>query len=305
MSFPWGQDMERGTRMGFIGRYAFTLAATGVAVAGAADRAEALSFGADFAAFYTAGNIGTPPGFAGSLGGVAFAPGDAGTLVLGDQANTSAAAIYSIGVTRTGGTITGFTGTRTLVSPAAGPGRSGGIDGGLAYGPGGVLFYTAYSSNGIGQIKPGSAAPDRIDSLAGEVSSSVGALQFVPAGFAGAGSMKVASFNSGDWYDVTLTPDGSGTFDLDFDFVLTLPGGPEGIVYVSAGNPGFATDSVLISEYSGGAVGAYEIDGNGDPILGTRRTFLSDLSGTEGAALDPLTGDFIFSTYGAGNDVVW
>lgn len=45
-------------------------------------------------------------------------------------------------------------------------------------------------------------------------------------------------------------------------------------------------------------------DANSDPILTSRRDFLTGLEGAEGATLDPLTGDFLFSTYGGGDRLV-
>lgn len=57
-------------------------------------------------------------------------------------------------------------------------------------------------------------------------------------------------------------------------------------------------------EYSAGLVGVYDIDGNGDPILGTRRDFLTGLTGAEGAVIDPVTGGFLFSTFGGGNRII-
>ena len=47
-----------------------------------------------------------------------------------------------------------------------------------------------------------------------------------------------------------------------------------------------------------GSVSSYEVDANGDPIPSTRRTFIDGVTGAQGAAIDPLTGDFLFSTYG-------
>ncbi|MGB5198286.1 MAG: hypothetical protein WBR56_00115, partial [Sedimenticolaceae bacterium] len=78
---------------------------------------------------------------------------------------------------------------------------------------------------------------DRVDSF-GPTASSISALNFVPAGFGGAGSAKAVTWSSGEWFDVPLTPDGSGTFDIgtisrvDLDpstsgFIDNLPGGPE------------------------------------------------------------------------------
>jgi hypothetical protein len=61
---------------------------------------------------------------------------------------------------------------------------------------------------------------------------------------------------------------------------------------------------MIVSEYSAGEVSTYEVDANGDPLVGTRRTFISGLSGAEGAVIDPVTGDFLFSTFGGGNRVI-
>jgi hypothetical protein len=61
---------------------------------------------------------------------------------------------------------------------------------------------------------------------------------------------------------------------------------------------------MLVSEYGAGQVAAYEVDANGDPIISTRRTFISNLSGADGAFIDPVTGDFLFSTFGSGDRVV-
>jgi hypothetical protein len=117
--------------------------------------------------------------------------------------------------------------------------------------------------------------------------------------------MKASSWSGGQWYDLTLSPDGSGTYDItSASLVLTLPGGPEGFVFVSGANPDFGVDSLLIDEYSAGNVAVYDLDANGDPILATRRDFITGLSGAEGAAIDPLTGDFLFSTFGGGNKIV-
>jgi hypothetical protein len=258
-----------------------------------------------YAASYSLVNLGTPPGVPGSLGGLTLQSNN--NLFIGGAANGGSGAVYSIGVTRAAGdnSINGFVGSGALVSTAAGLG-SGGIDGGLAFGPGGVLFYTSYPDNSIGQIKPGSATPDKQIALSGlGLGSSVGTLNFIPAGFGGAGRMIVGSYGSGNWYSFALSPDGSGTFDLTS--MITGPntgGGPEGIIYVPIGSSLFANPSVLVSEYSVGVVASYEVDANGFPIPATRRVFISGLGGAEGAFLDALTGDFLFSTFGSGNEVI-
>jgi len=137
-------------------------------------------------------------------------------------------------------------------------------------------------------------------------SSSISGLNFVPAGFSGAGKFKVIDWSGGNWYDVVLSADGGGTYDIVSSMlVVTLPGGPEGFVYIDAvGNPGFSVDSLLISEYSSGIIAAYDLDSNGDPILATRREFITDLTGAEGAVIDPITGDFLFTTFGGGDRII-
>jgi hypothetical protein len=78
---------------------------------------------------------------------------------------------------------------------------------------------------------------------------------------------------------------------------------PEGFVYITGGNAQFSANSMLISQYEAGTVSAYEVGALGLPILSTGRLFISGLSGAEGAAIDPLTGDFLFSTFGGGNQI--
>ena len=66
----------------------------------------------------------------------------------------------------------------------------------------------------------------------------------------------------------------------------------------------FTNPSMIVSEYSAGMVSTYEVDSNGDPVESSRRTFMSGLTGAEGAVIDPVTGDFLFSTFGGGSRVI-
>ena len=98
---------------------------------------------APFNGVYSFTSLGTVTGVPTPYGGVTFMPGDPNTMLLGGSANNSAGAIYSVPVTRDPtGRMTGF-GTPTLFSTAPN------IDGGLSFGPGGVLFFTRYSTNDI------------------------------------------------------------------------------------------------------------------------------------------------------------
>lgn len=263
--------------------------------------ARAQTFGAAFAADYSFIDLGTPSGIPGPLGGVVFKPGDTNTLWIGGSANNSGGSIYEIAVQRDSlGRINGFSGTATL--HAAAPY----IDGGVAFGPTGVLFFTGFPVNTLGEFLPGSTTVNKtVDLTAAGINSSVGAIAFVPAGFAGAGRFKILGYNTNEWYDAQLAPDGSGTFDVtNAQLIQTLVGGLEGAVYVHGGNPDFSVDSTLVCEYGAGIVAAYDVDSNGDPIPATRQDFLTGLTGAEGALIDPVTGDFIFSTFGGGDRVL-
>ena len=261
----------------------------------------AQSFGPDFVNDYSFTDLGGPPGVPGPLGGLTFKAGDTSKLLVGGAANSGLGAIHELTVTRDPqGHVIGFSGSATQFATAPF------IDGGLTYGPGGVLFFVTYNNNQMGQLKPGSTTPDKlIDLTPLGVCSSTGALYFVPPGFPGAGAMKLASYNCGNWYEGSFAPDGTGTYNLSSVAAKTLlNGGPEGMVYIDATNPGFSADSVLVSEYSSGRVSAYQVDASGDPLPATRRDFLTSLSGAEGAAVDPLTGDFLFSTFGGGDRIL-
>lgn len=256
--------------------------------------ASAQTFGSDFNS-YSLLDLGAPAGLSGNLGGLTLKAGDPNTLLIGGWANTTSGEILEVPLLRDAtGHIVGFGGPGTFFASAPQ------IDGGLAYGPGGVLLFTKYSNNEIGQILPGSTAPDKTVPLNPlGVCGSVGALGIVPAGMPGAGLVKVASFSCPNWYDVTLVPDGSGTFDVSAATLTTsAPQGPEGIVWVPAGNTGFTQDSALVCEYGPGRVRAFDLDAQGNPVTGTGRDFVTGLSGALGAFIDPLTGDFLFSTYG-------
>jgi hypothetical protein len=264
--------------------------------------------GPDFSGPYSVRDVGSVPGLPEHYGGLTFKAGSTNRLLIGGDANSSSAKVFEVEVVRDAqGHITGFTNEATPFANASGlPNSSGGLDGGLAYGPGGLLFFTSYPDNSIGQIKPGHILPSKyIDLSLKGIDQSVGGLVFVPTNFAGAGHLKILVFANDNWHDATLSPDGSGTYNLSVNPVpVPLSGGPEGAFYVKAGSQGFTRDSVLISEYSDGNIAAYDIDANGDPLPNTRRVFITDVQGPEGAALDPVTGDFLFSTFGGANRVL-
>lgn len=264
-----------------------------------------------FADDYTATSLGSVTGLPTQYGGLTFL--NSSTLLIGGVANALAGRLYTVGVIRDANNhITGFSGSATQYLPDVGEYN----DGGIAFGPGGVLFTSRWPVNGLGQTKPGSTDEDKIIDLgAMGVASSHAAFAIVPAGFAGAGQIKLVSWSGGEFYSAGLTPDGLGTYDLsglaqvDVDGVAPgmqgLVGGPEGFVYIDGANAEFGgIDSMLVAEYSAGKIAAYEVDSSGNPIASTRREFITGLTGAEGSVVDPLTGDFLFSTFGGNNEVV-
>ena len=276
------------------------LAAAGLSLASAPAHAVA-TLGPDFAADYSITDLGTPPGVPGPLGGLTLKAGDPDTLLIGGSANQGGGAVYEIGVNRNaGGHITGWEGSATKLADAPG------IDGGLAYAPNGTLFYTSYAANLLGQILPGGTGPAKtVDLGTVGITSSVGTLQFVPSGRPGAGRFKIASYSGGGFYDVSLTDAGDGTYDVASATLTASPGGgPEGIAYVPLGSPSFPGDSLLLSQYSLGKVAAFETDANGDPVVSTSRDFITGLTGAEGAHIDAVTNDFMFSSFGGGDRVL-
>jgi hypothetical protein len=256
-----------------------------------------------FADRYTLSDLGSVPGVPPLYGGLTLKFDDLNTLLIGGDANDAPGALYSVGVVRDGdGHITGFSGTAARFAGAAYN------DGGVVYGPNSVLFLARWPTNELGQLLPGSTETDRvIDMSVFGVESSTAALNFVPPGYRGAGRLKLVTWEGGQWNNVVIANGAGGTFDIVSVTEVPdsrLPGGPEGFVYVPPGSPSFAGEALLDSEFTDGVVSAYDVDANGDPMVSTRRTFVSGLEGAEGAFIDPMTGDFLFSTFGGGDRVI-
>lgn len=280
-------------------KFAFVAA---IAALFAQTRSDAQTIDPYYASDYSLLSLGSPPGVPSQYGGLTLKRGTTDRLLIGGAANTASGMIYEIQVSRDANNhIDGFVGTAVPVIEAWYN------DGGVVYLPGtGVLFCARWPVNELGQYREGSTTPDKIiDMTPLGVTSSLASLNFVPNDYpAAAGRIKLCTWASGDFYDATISPDGMGTYNISMPtYRRTLPGGPEGFVYVPQGSP-LMPNTMLVSEYSAGLVGAYEVDANGDPEIITRRTFISGLFGAEGAFVDPLTGDFLFSTFGGGQQVV-
>jgi hypothetical protein len=251
---------------------------------------------------YECWNLGPIPNVPLEWGGLNIHPDDDDTLIVGGFSNEAQGKIYAIDIARDGDChVLGYENANPVVFSA---GEYN--DGGVAFHPdSGVLFLARWPVNELGMVEPNSQVTDKIIPLGGwSVTSSLAGLNFVPDDFPGAGKLKFVTWATGDWYTVTIAPDMNGTYDItDVDHELTIVGGPEGFVYIAAENPGFDTESMLVSEWSDNKIAAYELDDDGNPDPNTRVDFVTGLTGAEGAFIDPQSGDFLFTTWG-GADVL-
>ena len=91
---------------------------------------------------YTLNQLGSVPGVPPSYGGLTFLASDPNFLLIGGAANGTTGQVFKIRVARDPqGHVTGFLGTATVHCSAQY------LDGGVAYGPGRVLFVTQYPFN--------------------------------------------------------------------------------------------------------------------------------------------------------------
>ena len=262
----------------------------------------AQTFGPAFNQCYTYRDLGSPQNVLTPLGGVNFVPGNNNMLLIGGAGNEAEGVVYRVPVVRDAfGHIIAFGGAGVQVCTAPY------LDGGLAIAPNGTLFITTYSDNQLLQIPQGATSPAStiyLDEYG--VASSTGTCQFVPAGFPGEGHLKIMSYSTGDYYDFVISSPTNGVYQLTRNSSIDIPvgGGPEGLVFIGAGNPAFRKPSCLIAHYSEGVLAAYDLDAAGNPIVSTKRVFMNELQGALGGLRDPVTGDFIFSTFGGGNRVI-
>jgi len=132
-------------------------AAVALLASGAVARAQTVV--PQYSASYSLQILGSIPGLPTPYGGLRFV--DANTILIGGAANSAPGRLYTIDVTRdAGGHITGFVGTAVVYGNV---GENN--DGGVTFGPGGVLFTTPYNQNEMGQTKPGSLDEDKVTLL--------------------------------------------------------------------------------------------------------------------------------------------
>ncbi|HEU5021160.1 MAG TPA: PEP-CTERM sorting domain-containing protein [Bryobacteraceae bacterium] len=246
---------------------------------------------------YSFFDLGPAPGVQMPFGGLAFLAGNPNMLLIAGGANAPQGVIDSLGVVRDAeGHISGFAPSAIFFANAPD------IDGGLAYGPDGALFFSRFVSGRVGEIKPGSTGPDFTATINSGLAS-IGAINFVPEGYSGAGNLVLGSYTNGTFCTAPIIDNGDGTSTINSCAHTTNigNGGPEGTAYVPQGSPGFSDNTMLVSLYRSGIVAAYQLDANGLPIPTTEEDFLTGMGRVQGAAIDPLSGDLLLSTFNGGN----
>ncbi len=254
---------------------------------------------AEYAPHYTAYELGAVPGVPGPLGGCAIDPNDPNRLLIAGESEQATAAIYAIKVKRGDCKhITGFDGTATLVASAPN------VDANLVFTAKGLLLYTRWPTVGFGELLPGATSPSReIDLKAlGMAGGGAGGLGFVPPGLDAEGELRAVTWPEGVFHHLYTEPDGNllhvgGAQPAQPE--VKLEGGPGGFAYVPAGSPGFPEQRLVVAEWDVNSVATYAVDQSGDPIASTRKAFFTSFPRPWGAYFEPLTGDFIFLTWGA------
>ncbi|MBZ5713900.1 hypothetical protein [Nannocystis pusilla] len=257
----------------------------------------------EFAEFYKTYELGQVPGIPtdSRLGGCVISNTDPNVLLVAGDSETATGKVWAIEVVRGNcDHIVNFKGVAQVVA------ETPYVDANLALVESGLLFYTAWPVNQISQLLPGQMAPGvTTDMAALGVENSVSGLGFVPPGFADAGGMRTITWPGGKWYHLDRTANGN-TFDLaNAQQTAALLFGPGGFAYVPDGSPGFEVDHLIVSEWSAGTVGVYQVDDQGDPLPASRKDFYLDFPSPWGAYFEPLTGDFMFLTWGAGQDRIY
>ncbi|MCU0371492.1 MAG: hypothetical protein MUC31_08755, partial [Bacteroidales bacterium] len=252
---------------------------------------------------YTLTDLGSITDLPSQYGGLTIRPSQPNTLYICGYANAGNGNLYTVPLIRDAEThhITGFSGPATLY--AAAPDN----DGGLFFAPNGTLLFTRYSMNHLGQILPDNTYITTSLTEYG-IASSVGSVALVPSGYPGAGNLIFASYNGHIFYNIPYTINGQGLYVLSAKThevsVSGLASGPEGIAYIPQGSAGFPNLSMVVSSYGMDKVVVFEVGDEGLPDPATARDMVTGLDGAEGALIDPVTGDFLFSTFGGGDKVI-
>jgi hypothetical protein len=261
---------------------------------------------AQYAMYYSAYDLGAPPGVPDPLGGTTILASDPNTLLIAGGSEGAEGAIYKVGVTRDAcNHIIGFTGSSSVYATTPY------VDANLVYSSSQLLLYSEWPMYTLAQLAGGTTTPSRETDLrtlgmpyAGD--EGPGGVGFVPTGLGAAGQLRLVTWPAGNWFHVTTAPDSGELAVSAITQTVTLPNNPGGMAYVPAGSPGFTQQAVIVAEWTtNDRVAVYDVDDSGDPIVATRREFFSAFPRPWGAYFEPLTGDYLFLSWGTGDDHVF
>jgi hypothetical protein len=269
-----------------------------------------VQFAAPFDTLYRVYDLGEVPGVPNPLGGTVISSANPNVLLVAGASERPEGAIYAIGVQRDAcNHIIGFSGTANMVAAAPY------VDANLVYTSADLLIYTEWPQYNISQLRAGSTSPDRSTNfgaigMATTGDSGPGGFGLVPPNLAAANEMRVVTWPGGRWFHVASAPDGNLQSITATSQTVTVPNEPGGFAYVPAGSPGFTNQSLIVAEWRAGnpdadRVAVYEVDGQGDPMINTRREFFSKFPRPWGAYFEPLTGDYLFLSWGTNADRVY
>jgi hypothetical protein len=265
----------------------------------------------EFAPLYAAYDLGTVPGVPNPLGGAAVRVSDHDTLLIAGASETASGAIYAIGLERDAcGHIIGFVGTAQQVASAPY------VDANLVWASPELLVYSEWPNYAVGQLLGAATTPSRRDDLIAQGMTNdggdqgPGGLGFVPPGLPAEDELRMVTWPGGRWYHVATTDAGGLLAIGAATQTTTLPNEPGGFAYVPAGSPGFTTQSLIVAEWraanpAADRVAVYDVDGQGDPMPATRREFFTKFPRPWGAYFEPVTGDYLFLSWGTGADHVY
>lgn len=245
---------------------------------------------------YKAYDLGAVPGLpATRYGGCLIDRDDPNLMYIGVDSETPMGSIYAVNVVRgCGQHIIGYSGMARRVASAPY------VDANLFYDRDGNILYSMWPNNQIAVLPRGAMAPSQtidLDPLGIPHNASPGGLAFVPMGFTGAGELRAAGWSDYGWFRVPYTYSG-GRYTLqaaERRAMFTV--GTGGIAYVPMGSPMIERASLVMAEWST-TVSFFELNANGDVRPETRRPFLQGLTNAWGAYFEPVTGDFMFPSWG-------
>jgi hypothetical protein len=283
----------------------------------------------EFEKLYEVFDLGTIPGVGDArLGGCALKPGDDNKLLFVWDSERPTSAIAEIGIARDAcGHITGFVGApKALVTiPYA--------DANIVVNADGNLMVSQFPSAKVSQVDTKSWTVTDSWSLTPTITpvsepwdpsmESPGGLNLVPSNISGVPTLRALTYPMGSWLKLGISnkPGDSRLFALDSvkKSSVALPNAPGGFAYVPSGSPGFSKPAILVTEWLRGdpstftppltkyvpeteEIPAYELDAAGDPVVATRRVFFSAFYRPWGAYFEPVTGDYMFLSWGTSPD---